>query len=317
MSTFTGVLGERFGSFKTLARLGEGSMGEVYLAEHQRIARRAAIKVLMAERTRDADTVRRLFVEARATSMIRHPGIVEIYDCDVHRNGRAYIVMEYLEGETLAKRLERLGALPWQVACRIARRATDAIGAAHRVGIVHRDVKPDNVFLLSDSAWPAITDVKVLDFGLAKLVAGNLVGVAGTMAGSLVGSPTYMSPEQCQGEKVDHRCDIYSLGCVIFEMIAGRPPFVGSRVREVLEAHTLRAPPALGSVAPQVPPWLTRLVGRMLAKDPRQRPRAMDEVSIELGVVDLAPPVEVAREMQAQVPATAPAPQRVDGTFRR
>jgi len=121
MSTFAWVLGERFGSFRALSRLGEGSMGEVYLAEHQRIARRAAIKVLSPERTRDADAVRRLFVEARATSMIRHPGIIEIYDCDVHRNGRAYIVMEYLEGETLAKRLERTGAVPWPVGCRCGR----------------------------------------------------------------------------------------------------------------------------------------------------------------------------------------------------
>ncbi len=291
MSTFVRVLGERFGSFKALARLGEGSMGEVYLAEHQRIARRAAIKVLSPERTRDADAVRRLFVEARAASMIRHPGIVEIYDCDVHRNGRAYIVMEYLEGETLAKRLERAGAFTWPVACRIARRVSDAIGAAHRAGIVHRDVKPDNVLLLSDADWPTASDVKVLDFGLAKLLAGNFVGVAGTVEGSLVGSPTYMSPEQCRGEPADHRCDIYALGCVLFELVAGRPPFIDTRVRDVLEAHIVRQPPQLASLAPDVPAWLLRLIARMLAKDPQQRPRSMDEVSLDLGVVAQEPPV--------------------------
>lgn len=291
MTTFARVLGERFGSFKALARLGEGSMGEVYLAEHQRIARRAAIKVLSPERTRDADAVRRLFVEARAASMIRHPGIVEIYDCDVHRNGRAYIVMEYLEGETLAKRLERAGALSWPVACRIARRVSDAVGAAHRAGIVHRDVKPDNVLLLSHVEWPAAADVKVLDFGLAKLLAGNFVGVAATVQGSLVGSPTYMSPEQCRGEPIDHRCDIYSLGCVMFELCAGRPPFIGSRVREVLEAHTVRQPPNLTALVPEVPAWLARLIARMLAKDPQQRPRTMDEVSLDLSVVAPEPPI--------------------------
>jgi serine/threonine-protein kinase len=291
VSTFAWVLGERFGNFKALSRLGEGSMGEVYLAEHQRIARRAAIKVLSPERTRDADAVRRLFVEARATSMIRHPGIIEIYDCDVHRNGRAYIVMEYLEGETLAKRLERMGALPWPVACRIARRVSDAIGAAHREGVVHRDVKPDNVFLLSPSAWPAAAEVKVLDFGLAKLPVGNFVGLAGTVQGSLVGSPTYMSPEQCRGEPIDHRCDIYSLGCVLFELCAGRPPVIDSRVRDVLEAHNVRQPPSLGSLVSDAPAWLVRLVARMLAKDPRQRPRSMDEVSLDLSVVALVPPV--------------------------
>jgi len=291
MSTFARVLGERFGSFKALARLGEGSMGEVYLAEHQRIARRAAIKVLSPERTRDADAVRRLFVEARATSMIRHPGIVEIYDCDVHRNGRAYLVMEHLEGETLARRLERTAPLPWPLACRIARRVSDAIGAAHRAGVIHRDVKPDNVFLLSQTEWPAATEVKVLDFGLAKLLAGNFVGVTGTVQGSLVGSPTYMSPEQCRGEPIDHRCDIYALGCVLFELCAGRPPFIDSRVRDVLEAHTVRPPPALGPLVPDAPVWLARLVARMLAKDPRRRPPSMDEVSLELSVVALTPPV--------------------------
>ncbi len=307
MSTFAWVLGERFGSFKALARLGEGSMGEVYLAEHQRIARRAAIKVLSPERTRDADAVRRLFVEARATSMIRHPGIVEIYDCDVHRNGRAYLVMEYLEGDTLAKRMERTGALPWHMACRIARRMSDAIGAAHRAGIVHRDVKPDNVFLLSPTPWPAATDVKVLDFGLAKLLAGNFVGVATTIAGSLVGSPAYMSPEQCQGGPIDHRCDVYSLACVMFEMVTGRPPFIDTRVRDVLEAHTVRPPPALVSLAPEAPAWLGRLIARMLAKDPNQRPRSMDEVSLELSTVSMAPPVQVVDEALAPSPALAAA----------
>src|SRR5262245_12159925 len=116
------MLGERFGSFKAISKLGEGSMGEVYLAQHQRIERRAAIKVLLPDRTRDSETVRRLFVEARATSLIRHSGIVEIYDCDVHRNGRAYIVMEYLEGETLGRLLDRVGSLSWPQACRTARR---------------------------------------------------------------------------------------------------------------------------------------------------------------------------------------------------
>ena len=222
--------------------------------------------------------------------MIRHPGIIEIYDCDVHRNGRAYIVMEYLEGETLAKRLERTGALPWPAACRIARRVSDAIGAAHRAGIVHRDVKPDNVFLLSHGAWPAAGEVKVLDFGLAKLLAGNFVGLAGTVQGSLVGSPTYMSPEQCRGEPIDHRCDIYSLGCVLFELVAGRPPFIDSRVRDVLEAHTVRHPPALGSLVPDAPAWLVRLVARERCHDPRQRPRSIDEVSAIWRNVALLPP---------------------------
>jgi serine/threonine-protein kinase len=183
---------------------------------------------------------------------------------------------------------------------RIARRVAEAISAAHHVGIVHRDVKPDNVFLLSTTGWPSVAEVKVLDFGLAKLLAGSLVGGAGTMAGSLVGSPTYMSPEQCQGEIVDRRCDIYSLGCVMFEAIAGRPPFIDSRVRDVLAAHVFRTPPALDTLAPQVPPWLARLVARMLAKQPNGRPSSMDEVAMELATIDPVPSVERASDVAAQ-----------------
>src|SRR5262245_36312748 len=185
------MLGERFGSFKAVAKLGSGTMGEVYLAEHQRIDRRAAIKVLLPQWSRDAQAVRRLFTEARATSVIRHPGIVEIFDCDVHRNGRAYIVMEYLEGETLGHCLETSGKLHWARACRIACRVTEAIGAAHAKGIIHRDLKPENIFLTSQNDPPGLTDVRVLDFGLAKLLDGSLVGGVPTFKGSLIGSPTY------------------------------------------------------------------------------------------------------------------------------
>src|SRR4051794_30986762 len=157
------MVGERFGAFKAVARLGYGGMGEVFLAEHQHIERRAAIKVLTPERTRDADAVRRLFVEARATSLIKHPGIVEVYDCDVHRNGRAYIIMEYLQGENLGQRLDKVIALPWATACRITCHVADAVAAAHAKGIIHRDLKPENVFLLSSDPWPAPGEVKVLD----------------------------------------------------------------------------------------------------------------------------------------------------------
>jgi serine/threonine-protein kinase len=218
------MLGERFGSFKAVAKLGEGAMGEVYLADHQRIERRAAIKVLAPEGTHDAEMVRRFFNEARATSLIRHPGIVQVYDCDVHRNGRAYIVMEYLEGESLATRLQRFGVLPWTSACRITRLVADAIGAAHEKKIIHRDVKPGNVFLLSDADWPQSAEVKVLDFGVARLLEGDAAGGPDTTVGRILGTPEYMSPEHCNGaSKVDHRGDVYSLGCMLFEMIVGAP----------------------------------------------------------------------------------------------
>jgi serine/threonine-protein kinase len=276
------MLGERFGSFKAVKRLGAGTMGEVYLAEHQRINRSAAIKVLMPEWTRDAEAIRRLFIEARATSLIRHPGIVEIYDCDVHRNGRAYIVMEYLEGETLGHRIEREEALPWTSACLIGGRIAAAIGAAHERAIIHRDLKPDNVMLTSAGDRPGPAEVKVLDFGLAKLMTGDIFGGVGTLAGSLLGSPTYMSPEQCQAGPADHRSDVYSLGCMLFEMIAGRPPFPCDSVRKLLAAHRSEAAPELREWAPQVPARVSRLVARMLAKAPADRPQSMGEVGAAL-----------------------------------
>jgi len=280
------MIGERFGSFKAVARLGEGGVGEVFLAEHQHIQRRVAIKVLMRELTQDPDTVRRFFTEARATSLIRHPSIVEVFDCDVHPNGRAYIIMEFLEGETVGRRLEREGSMSWSHACHLVHLVADAIGAAHDKGIVHRDLKPENVFLVSGQRTPlpsAPAGLKVLDFGLAKLLGGDTAGGRATAAGSVIGSPTYMSPEQCSGGQIDFRSDVYSLGCMLFEMIVGDPPFGGARMRDLLAAHRFQSPPLLASFVPGVPPWLDRLVARMLAKDPAERPQTMREIVKVLG----------------------------------
>jgi serine/threonine-protein kinase len=279
------MLGERFGSFKAVAKLGAGSMGEVYLAEHQRIERRAAIKVLAPELTHDAETVRRFFIEARAMSLVHHPGIVEVYDCDVHRNGRAYMVMEYLEGDTLEEHVTRSGALSWRSACRITRLVADAIATAHAKGIVHRDLKPGNVLLLSDADWQP-PDVKVLDFGLAKLLGGDAAGAPATVGGLILGTPEYMSPEQCSGARVDTRADVYSLGCMLFEMVAGDPPFQGDTVLALLAAQKFRQPPSLAALTTQAPTWLCDLVTEMLQKDPDRRPQAMAEVAARLASAD-------------------------------
>jgi eukaryotic-like serine/threonine-protein kinase len=276
------MLGERFGSYKAVVKLGAGTMGEVYLGEHQRINRRAAIKVLMPALTQDPEAVRGFFTEASATSLIQHPGIVEIFDCDVHRRGWAYIVMEYLAGETLRARLERGGPLPCRVACQIAAEIADAIGAAHDKGIVHRDLKPENVFLVAGAGAPAAFSVKVLDFGIAKLLSNDAAGVPHARVGVPVGSPAYMSPEQWSGQAVDHRADLYSLGCVLFEMISGVPPFGGRRVHELMAAHRFRPAPRLSQLAQQVPAWLGVLVAQLLAKDPALRPQAMRDVAAVL-----------------------------------
>ena len=265
------------GNYRVVAQIGSGSMGVVFLAEHQRIARRVAIKVLALELVRDQQVLGRFFNGARATSLIRHPGIVDVFDCDVDATGRAYIVLEHLEGETLAERLRRGGKLHWSAACLIARRVADALGAAHPKGIVHRDLKPENIFLVANARDPSAA-VKVLDFGVAKLLAADPVARL-TMRGSMVGTPQYMSPEQCASADVDHRADIYALGCILFEMLTGQPPFVTSTIREMVLAHRFRTAPLAAARSPDLPAWLDELLARMLKKKPDFRPQSMQEVS--------------------------------------
>jgi len=274
-------VGEQVGAYTITRRLGAGGMGEVYLARHRHIGRDAAIKVLLPELSQNEDVVARFFTEARATATIRHPGIVEIIDCDVHRTGRAYIVMEFLEGENLAERLVRMRSFAAEIpgAGAILAQVASALGAAHAKGIVHRDLKPDNVFLCGTMIPGAVPLVKILDFGVAKLVADDGQGRNRTRTGSLLGTPTYMSPEQCRGAgSIDHRTDIYALGCMAFEMIAGRPPFVRDGAGEVLVAHLVEKPPELLSLVPETPPDLGAMIGQMLEKDAAARPQSMIEI---------------------------------------
>jgi serine/threonine protein kinase len=278
------VGGETFGNYEVIATLGRGGMGVVYLAQHRTLARRAAIKVLIPELTRAPDIVRRFFLEARATSLIRHPGIIEVFDYDIEADGRAYIVMEYLEGETLAACLERVGALPWQTACALANRIAAAVGAAHAHGIIHRDLKPGNVFLsnLDVDVASAATErrIKILDFGLAKLLSDDGAGSRITRAGMLLGTPAYISPEQCDAAgEVDHRTDIYALGCILFEMICGQLPFAPSTFRAMLAAHMFQTPTRASTLVPAVPAWLDQLIARMLEKTAAERPASMREVA--------------------------------------
>ncbi|HET6149213.1 MAG TPA: serine/threonine-protein kinase [Polyangia bacterium] len=304
------MIGDAFGNFEVIAKLGKGGMGVVLLAQHPRIARRAAIKVLAPELTRDPDAVKRFLAEARATSLIRHPGIVEVFDCGVDAKGRAYIVMEYLQGETLAAHLDRVGRLPWPEACDFARQIADAVGAAHEDRIIHRDLKPENVFLVAtDPKAPAALTVKVLDFGIAKLLAPES-SAAGrpeslTLEGVLLGTPRYISPEQCQAASdVDHRTDIYSLGCILFEMIAGEAMFPLDQVHALIAAHLYRPAPALSSLVPEVPPWLDSLIARMVAKKPAERPATMAEVANALASAGRATPHLAAGEAAARASLT-------------
>src|SRR6478735_9524748 len=215
--------GTTVGAYRILQRIGAGGMGEVWLAEHAMLGRRAAVKVLLPEFSMKQEIVTRFFNEARAATAIADPGIVQIFDFGHHVDGTAYIVMELLDGEPLDKRLARNGALPVTDALRIMRQVASSLGAAHARGIVHRDLKPENIFLIRDPEVPGGERAKILDFGIAKLIGENQVK---TQTSVVMGTPGYMSPEQCRGAgKVDERADIYALGCVLFAAIAGRPPF--------------------------------------------------------------------------------------------
>src|SRR5438045_2441255 len=237
------MIGRTIGNYTLVEKLGQGGMGEVYLAEHRRIGRQAAIKFLLPALSQDADVVNRFFNEARAASLIKHPGIVEIYDCDVV-DGQAYIVMEYLEGESLAGTLRRAGPLagePTTIAAVIGQIAS-ALAAAHRKEIIHRDLKPENVFLSVEDSTGMPFRTKILDFGIAKLAAPG-GGGSNTRTGGLLGTPVYMSPEQCRGiTSIDRRADIYALGCVMFELATGRHVFVKDAAGDLLVAHIIETP---------------------------------------------------------------------------
>ena len=281
------MIGETLGAYKVVSRLGAGGMGEVYLAHHTRIDRRAAIKVLLPELSSNQEIIDRFFSEARATSSIHHRGIVEVLDCDVHPSGRAYIVMELLEGDSLAGRLtrDRTFGRDLNRLLAVTGAIADALGAAHAKGIVHRDLKPDNVFLENEPGQPFGFRVKILDFGIAKLMSADPDGKvsARTRTGSLMGTPAYMSPEQCRGaSRVDHRTDIYSLGCIVYEMLAGRLPFVYEGFGEIISAHMTEPPPAFAAIGVDVPPVVEQWTRRLLAKSPAERPASMSEVVASL-----------------------------------
>jgi hypothetical protein len=275
-------VGSRVGGYTVIRLLGRGGMGQVFLAEHQRIARRVAVKVLLPELSANESVIERFFTEARATSLIRHPGIVEVLDCDVLDN-QAFIVMEFLEGESLAGYLTRVGSLRGDLgfALAVVGQVADAVGAAHASDIVHRDLKPDNIFLCASTRHARVVP-KVLDFGIAKLA---VQGVAGqTKTGMLMGTPAYMSPEQCRGgsKAVDGRSDVYSLGCILYEVLCGQPPFVRDGAGELIIAHVAEPPEDPRKLVPELPEPIGALVLRMLAKNVQDRPPDMTAVSTEI-----------------------------------
>jgi len=247
--------GHPFGNYRIVRLLGEGGFGEVYLAENPLIDRHAAVKVLHTALAQDAELVRRFLNEARAASAIHHRNIIEVFDAGVTPEGAPYILMEFLEGVSLQKRLAERGRLSLPQVLEVARQAGSALAAAHATGIVHRDLKPENLFLVPDSSAPGGERVKILDFGIAKIKSGSRTGgTLRTQTGVIMGSPAYMSPEQCKDSAdVDLRSDIYSFATIVYEMLAGRTPYVAASGTEMLIMHLTGTPPPLRELAADVP----------------------------------------------------------------
>jgi eukaryotic-like serine/threonine-protein kinase len=280
--------GQTINRFKVESLLGEGGEGaRVYKALDTRLGRHVAVKILPRDFLRDSDRQRRFEQEARAASTLSHPNVCTVYEVGETEDGRHYIVMEYVEGETLRQRLSR-GPLRLPEALDLAIQVASALAAAHEKGVVHRDIKPANVMLGRDGA------VKVLDFGLAKLteqpapssVAPEAAGAAlvTTSPGLVMGTPAYMSPEQARGQAVDARTDIWGLGCVLYEMSAGRLPFGGETIYDVIASilHRDSEPPPLRQYSPEVPTELELVVKKALRKDKEERYRSMQKMLLAL-----------------------------------
>jgi serine/threonine protein kinase len=255
-----GMIGRVIAHYRIVGPLGGGGMGVVYKAQDLSLERIVALKFLPPELTRDPDAKTRFLQEARAASALDHPNICTIHEVGETDEGHLYLAMACYDGETLKQRLQR-GRLPIDEALETAQQVARGLVKAHRHGIVHRDIKPANLMITADEI------VKILDFGIAKLA-----GAAGlTRAGSSLGTPGYMSPEQARGEEVDPRTDVWSLGAVLYEMVTGRRPFRGEHEQTVLYSLFNDEPEPVQLLRPDAPPELARIIGRMLAKDPEQR----------------------------------------------
>ena len=307
------MIGTVLGSYRVVSRIGAGGMGSVWLAEHQLLGSRAAIKMLLPEMSSNRRIVQRFFDEARAATRIQDPGIVTVLDFGWHE-GAAYIVMEHLVGETVTDRLRRVERMGLVQAMRLAQQAAIAMAAAHAQGIVHRDLKPDNMFLVADPAIPGGERVKILDFGIAKLLDDDDPGRSRTKTDVIMGTPAFMSPEQCRGAGgVDHRTDIYALGGVLFMMLCGRPPFIYHAPGDLIVAHISQQPPRPSALVPGMPPEVDAVIERCLAKDPDARFQSMTELVRAAGAITgdnvsietIAPKRQTLREPPSQPePAT-------------
>src|SRR6478736_1051510 len=280
------------GRFRIERVIGTGGMGTVYLATHLGLERPVAVKIIKREFASDRDVAQRFLREARTMAKLRHQNAATIFDAGNLPDGRYFIIMEFVEGETLSQALEREGSFSPTRSVQIATEICDVLEEAHRLGIIHRDLKPSNI-MLSERG------VCVLDFGVAKVLVSSAESTAthaSTGSGQIVGTPRYMSPEQCLGQRVGARSDLYSLGVLLYEMLAGRPPFIDPLQSALLVKQATAAAPPLPRLRPDVGRPLALAVHTLLAKRPDDRPRtaAVAKALLERSLVrtDTVPDME-------------------------
>jgi serine/threonine-protein kinase len=277
------------GRYTILAKLGAGSMGTVYRAKQHAMGREVAIKILRGDRAIDESAKARFMREARANSLLASPNTVTVFDFGQSESGEFYLAMELLEGESLGQRIPRVGRLAPALAVDTARQALRSLAEAHAKGIIHRDLKPDNLFFarVMTAGEHHEEIVKVLDFGIAKMLNAedaSPMNVVETQAGTVFGTPRYMSPEQAQGKPLDARSDLYSLGVIVYQMLTGRPPFTDNDAVVVMARHIKSTPKRPNEANPEanVPKELEDVVMRCLQKDPNDRPASADVMAGEL-----------------------------------
>src|SRR5215510_7928443 len=295
--------GPVLGSYRLLHELSTGGMGTVFRAQHVLLGRPAAVKLLRRDLTASPELVQRFVNEAKAVTACKHPGIVEVYDFGYTADGHAFIVMELLEGESLGRRLARQPFTELEAAA-IAHGIASALKAAHRVGVIHRDLKPDNVFLVPDPDG-GVDRTKVLDFGIAKLADGAPSSSQNTQTGALIGTPLYMAPEQARAAAaIDHRADLYSLGCILYHMLTGRPPFVAEGAGEIIALQMFCDVVPPSRLAP-VSPEMERVVLRLLEKNPADRFGNAGEIATALTRLDRRPTRRMTRQTDAALAESA------------
>jgi serine/threonine-protein kinase len=284
------------GRFTILGRLGRGSMGAVYRARQEAMGRDVALKLVRQDRAHDPETKGRFEREARAISALVSPHTVTAFDFGEAEDGSWFLAMEMLEGETVGDRLRRVGRLDWFDALRFTRDALQSLAEAHEKGIIHRDLKPDNLFLSRvpvSGGGVAPELCKVLDFGIAKWSRAedtSKIDQLETQAGTVFGTPRYMSPEQAQGTPLDARSDLYSLGVILYQMLSGRAPFVDDDAVVVMARHIKDPPPRFETMTPEVkvPESIEALLWRVLAKSPSERPATAEQMIAELDAAEIS-----------------------------